>query len=142
MNQKLLGIGVLAFALGLIISGSLASYAVNGGHQGIMNMYDMHSDIGKAVAQDKTMNQMTADLENKTGDTFDAAFINEMVAHHRGAIDMANFALVNAKHQEVKDLAKNIINAQTSEIIQMKSWQSTWGYTNTPTMNGHHMMDM
>jgi uncharacterized protein (DUF305 family) len=65
-------------------------------------------------------------LNNKTGDVFDKAFLSEMIAHHQGAIDMANAALKNAKHQEIKDLANAIISAQTKEINQMKEWQVTW----------------
>jgi uncharacterized protein (DUF305 family) len=39
---------------------------------------------------------------------------------------MANAALKNAKHQEIKDLANAIISAQTKEINQMKEWQTNW----------------
>lgn len=51
-----------------------------------------------------------------------------MVEHHQGAIDMAKPASSNASHQEVKDLAKEIITAQTKEINQMMQWQTAWGY--------------
>ncbi len=70
--------------------------------------------------------EMTAELQTKTGDDFDKAFIVGMIYHHQGAIDMANVALKNAGHQEIKDLAKNIITAQTTEIAQMKQWQQAW----------------
>ena len=49
-------------------------------------------------------------------------------SHHQGAIDMAKPAATNALHQEVKDLAKEIIAAQTKEITQMQLWQKEWGY--------------
>jgi uncharacterized protein (DUF305 family) len=39
---------------------------------------------------------------------------------------MAQFALTNAHHAEIKQLAQNIINAQTSEITQMQQWQKSW----------------
>lgn len=72
------------------------------------------------------MGGMMAGLQSKTGDDFDKAFISEMIIHHQGAIDMANEALRNAKHQEIKDLATAIISAQTKEINQMKAWNKTW----------------
>lgn len=74
----------------------------------------------------KNMHSMTMALEGKTGDEFDKAFLSEMIAHHQGAIDMANLALKNAQHQEIKDLAQKIITAQNAEIEQMKQWQQTW----------------
>ena len=72
------------------------------------------------------MQGMMSGLNNKTGDEFDKAFLSEMIVHHQGAIDMANAALKNAKHQEIKDLANAIISAQTKEINQMKEWQQAW----------------
>ena len=45
------------------------------------------------------MTEMNAALSSKTGDTFDEAFLLEMIAHHQGAVQMANLALTNAKHQ-------------------------------------------
>jgi uncharacterized protein (DUF305 family) len=111
-------------------------------------MYAMHDNTDNKVtntatsASDMSMGDMTTELKGKTGDTFDKAFINEMIAHHQGAVDMANLALTNANHQEVKDLAKDIISAQTAEITQMKDWQSQWGYTSSGTMSDHTMMGM
>jgi uncharacterized protein (DUF305 family) len=72
------------------------------------------------------MAHMNASLEGKNGDAFDKAFIDEMIVHHQGAIDMAELAITNAKHQEIKDLAKEIISAQTKEIEQMQSWKNIW----------------
>jgi len=51
-----------------------------------------------------------------------------MIEHHQGAIDMANLAGQNAKHQEIKDLADDITSTQLSEIQMMRKWQKTWGY--------------
>jgi uncharacterized protein (DUF305 family) len=72
------------------------------------------------------MGTMSADLQGKTGDAFDKAFLSEMIVHHQGAIDMATLAQTNAKHQAIKDLAGNIITAQTKEIAEMKAWQKSW----------------
>ena len=72
------------------------------------------------------MMDMNAALRGKTGDAFDQAFLAEMIVHHQGAVDMAQLALTNAKHQEIKDLAKAIIAAQNKEIADMKAWQKNW----------------
>lgn len=76
-----------------------------------------------------SMDDMTADLKNKTGDEFDEAFISNMIAHHEGAVEMAKLSNKNAKHQEIKTLSENIISAQEKEIAEMKQWQMDWGYS-------------
>ncbi|HRJ06216.1 MAG TPA: DUF305 domain-containing protein [Candidatus Saccharibacteria bacterium] len=73
-----------------------------------------------------------------TGETYDRTFIANMIAHHQGAVDMARLALTNAKHQELKDMANNIISAQENEISEMTSWQKEWGY---PSTSADNMMD-
>jgi len=84
-----------------------------------------------------SMDDMTGQLGGKTGDEFDKAFISMMIVHHEGAVDMAELAKDNAKHQEVKDLAENIITAQNKEIAEMKTWQQAWGYTESSSHMGH-----
>lgn len=76
-----------------------------------------------------SMDDMMAELEGKTGDDFDKAFIEMMIPHHEGAIEMALAAQQSAGHQEVKDMAEEIITAQQSEIDMMRGWQQAWGYT-------------
>ncbi len=86
----------------------------------------MHSEMTHGGSMQNSMDMMTGSLKGKTGDEFDKAFLSEMIVHHEGAIEMAKAALTNAKHQEIKDLANTIINAQASEIEQMKRWQTQW----------------
>lgn len=80
----------------------------------------MHSGM------DGAMGDMMAGLYGKTGDEFDRAFLSEMIVHHEGAVEMAEAALTNAKHSEIKNMANAIISAQTSEIEQMRNWQEAW----------------
>lgn len=76
-----------------------------------------------------SMDDMTADLKDKTGDEYDKAFIASMIAHHEGAVEMAKLSEKNAKHEEIKKLSTNIISAQEKEIGEMKQWQMDWGYS-------------
>lgn len=80
------------------------------------------------MMMEMSMHDMSAMLEGLDGDDFDAAFIEGMIPHHQGAIDMANAALKSAKHAEIQKMAKDIISAQQREIDQMKQWQKNWGY--------------
>lgn len=72
------------------------------------------------------------------GEDYDRMFLANMIAHHQGAVDMANLALTSAKHQEIKDMANAIISAQTKEISDMQGWQTAWGY---PASSGSMMED-
>lgn len=73
-----------------------------------------------------SMNSMMMGLSGKTGDAFDKAFLSEMIMHHEGAVAMAEAALKDAKHAEIKTMAEAIISTQTAEIAQMKAWQKEW----------------
>jgi uncharacterized protein (DUF305 family) len=75
-----------------------------------------------------TMDQMVGMLQGKTGDDFDRAFIEGMIEHHQGAIDMARLATQGAKHVEIRALSEQIIAAQEGETAQMRAWQQAWGY--------------
>jgi uncharacterized protein (DUF305 family) len=57
---------------------------------------------------------------------YDAAFIDSMIVHHEGAINMANQALQQAERQEIKDLATAIVSAQEAEITQLRQWREQW----------------
>jgi uncharacterized protein (DUF305 family) len=54
------------------------------------------------------------------------AFLVDMVGHHAMAIAMAEMAKEKATHQEIKDMADDIIESQTAEIDRMRSWLKDW----------------
>ena len=76
-----------------------------------------------------SMSEMTAELKDKKGDDYDKAFISNMIEHHKSAVDMAKLSSQNAKHDEIKQLSNDIVDAQEKEISQMKQWQKDWGYS-------------
>jgi uncharacterized protein (DUF305 family) len=53
----------------------------------------------------------------------DAQFIDMMTEHHQLAIDMARLALLHAEHEELKGLARDIIQSQEEEITRMSIWR-------------------
>lgn len=57
---------------------------------------------------------------------FDQRFINAMIAHHNGAIEMAREAETKAEHAELRQLAAAIIAAQQAEVAQLEQWRSQW----------------
>ena len=61
-------------------------------------------------------------MENgKYADERFIGFIDAMVPHHQGAIEMAKIALKQAEHEEIKELSHNIISSQRAEIEELKS---------------------
>lgn len=110
METKPLLFGIIGFMLGGLLVATAAT------------------TFDKDKLQANTSSHMSHQLQGKTGDEFDKAFIDGMIEHHEGAIDMAQLAKKNAKHQEIKALSNDIISAQANEIRQMQQWQQKWGY--------------
>lgn len=69
---------------------------------------------------------------------FDAQFIDSMIQHHVGAVEMAQMALEQAEHEELRALASEIIAAQQPEIEQMQDWRTAW-YPELPSTQGMSM---
>lgn len=115
---------ILAVVIGLVIG--------IGGTIGVSAM--MNKDDNATTQQSATdhstmsMADMNKQLEGLSGDAYDKAFIEMMIAHHQGAIDMAKLSASRAKHDEIKQLSADIIAAQEKEISEMYQWQSMWGY--------------
>jgi uncharacterized protein (DUF305 family) len=63
---------------------------------------------------------MASGMLVENGKYSDERFIDAMIPHHRGAIDMAEVALENAEHQEIIELSRNIISSQQAEIEELK----------------------
>jgi|SRR3990167_11007968 len=133
---------VIGLLGGVLLAILFTTNVVNNNNTQMMRMMGMHTQNtqdAKTEGMSQMHEQMMGDdemsmsgmvnaLEGKTGDGFDKAFIEQMIPHHQGAIEMAKLAQQYAKHDEIKNLADDIIKAQTSEINMMKSWQSSWGY--------------
>ena len=64
--------------------------------------------------------QEIANLRAATGKEFDRLFLEGMIKHHEGAIDMAEM-IDDSKNSEVAELGKAIIATQTAEIKYMQS---------------------
>jgi uncharacterized protein (DUF305 family) len=84
-----------------------------GGMSGMEGMDHGSMGIGSAG--------MARQMVMVNGQYSDRAFIDAMVPHHQGAIEMAEVALENAEHQQIRDLAQDIVSAQEAEIEELKS---------------------
>ena len=58
-------------------------------------------------------------LESSSGVTFDTLFLEGMIVHHEGAIDMAQM-IKDTTTQEVNEFGLNVVEVQSEEIREMK----------------------
>jgi len=63
--------------------------------------------------------QMSA-LLDASGPVFDKLFLELMIQHHKGAIEMAQM-IVNSKNSEARTLGQEIIRSQSEQIAYMES---------------------
>ncbi|MEV0143858.1 MULTISPECIES: DUF305 domain-containing protein [unclassified Nonomuraea] len=54
------------------------------------------------------------------GKAFDKLFVQHMIAHHNGAIEMAKAEQANGSNPEAKELAKTIETTQQAEVEQLQ----------------------
>ncbi len=68
------------------------------------------------------------DLTGLEGDDLDEAFLADMVPHHMSAVMMSRHLLARdaSEHQQVADLATDIVQEQSAEITQMRRWLRDW----------------
>jgi uncharacterized protein (DUF305 family) len=71
----------------------------------------------------------------------DVAFAQNMIPHHRQAVQMAEMAAVQARDPEIKQLAVQIKTAQDPEIKKLSGWLTDWGKpVEPPSGHGGHAM--
>ena len=64
-------------------------------------------------------------LEDATGPDAGRLFLEQMIQHHEGAVDMAQEEVDNGQNSDAVALAETIIDAQTEEIATMKEILAT-----------------
>lgn len=79
------------------------------GHQG-------HGAPMAGMVDEGTMTK----LESLKGPEFDRLWLESMISHHQGAIEMAKAEVANGENVDAKALAQTIIDTQQAEIGQMK----------------------
>jgi uncharacterized protein (DUF305 family) len=64
-------------------------------------------------------------LQQAGGTEFDKMFLQMMVSHHQGALDMAKTELAAGSNADAKALAQRIMDGQTAEITEMQHLLTT-----------------
>src|SRR6266571_3119485 len=101
----------------------------------IMPLIAAFTLLGVAVAFGHNPNgkpdPMNASLEPLKGAEFEQSFLQQMIQHHRSALEMAKLVSDRTKRPELRELAEKIITTQQQEIDQMTKWLADW-YKTTP----------
>lgn len=101
------------------------SGGMGSGMMGMMGMGDMKMENMPEHVQEnmrRMMATMPAMHQGMMNENADVAFACGMIAHHQGAIDMAQVALEYGQDETMRALAEEIIAAQTTEIEEMTTW--------------------
>lgn len=69
--------------------------------------------------------EMHASMSAASGATVDEAYIAKMIAHHEGALAMAEVALAESRDPEIRRMAGTVKAAQTREIAEMRVWRAS-----------------
>jgi uncharacterized protein (DUF305 family) len=80
-----------------------------------------------------------------TESSIEQYFLENMIPHHQGAIDMATIAMQKSETDEVRQLSEAILATQQAEIDQMTAWLKDWygvDYANSHAAMGHGMHSM
>ena len=78
------------------------------------------SDMGGMSMAGMMSEQDMAGLTVASGKDFDRMWLAMMIAHHQGALAMANQVLTTTTDADVKTLAEAVVAGQTAEITTMQ----------------------
>ncbi|MBT2440528.1 DUF305 domain-containing protein [Streptomyces sp. ISL-36] len=94
------------------LSGWLTSWGEQVPAEGAMD-HSAHGMAGMMSAQEMEK------LKSASGKAFDTAFMELMIKHHEGAVEMAKTEQAQGAFPEAKTMAQAIITSQSVEIAQM-----------------------
>lgn len=90
------------------------------GPMGGMGQGDMMGQMHGAMPGMMSGGQMQQ-LGQVSGAAFDRMFLQMMIVHHQGAVDMSQTELAQGSSPAARQLAQQIINAQQAEIREMQT---------------------
>jgi len=81
------------------------------------------------------MRQKSANLTNASGNAYDLALVDLLLAHHASGIAMANAASTRVAHNETKNLTASLVQSQQKEIALLQGWRASWASANQTATN-------
>lgn len=86
---------------------------------GEMDHGDMGHDMGDGAMSGMMDAEQMKDLENASGTEFDRMFLESMIEHHQGAVEMAQTEVDDGKNPDAIAMAEKVISDQQAEIKLM-----------------------
>ena len=123
-TPRFLIVTALGLALALPLAVTAHAEAAMEGHSGHAMRATADAAPSTTAYIDANAKMHAAMAIDFTGNA-DVDFVRGMIGHHQGAIDMAKIVLENGADPEVRQLAQNVIAAQTAEIDWMRKWLET-----------------
>lgn len=127
MKTNILIVGLLTLLIGLFVGYNLAPNPIMGTK---MTQETHEEDEDNMHYEDgfmqHSMEEMMRGLKGKTGEGFEKAFLEMMIVHHVGAIEMAEELLEQTNRPELVKMGNDIISVQTQEVEMMETWLSEW----------------
>jgi len=120
MKKVLYTVVLISFFMGITVLTSVAA-----------SEHEAHHPTGEQTATSTSSERITAGMGHDmdlgpADDTYDLRFIDGMIIHHDGAVEMAREAQLKSQRPEVLALADAVIAAQAEEIGLMTSWKKEW----------------
>jgi uncharacterized protein (DUF305 family) len=128
ITMKYQAVLLVAFATFLMACGSQPATNTASNNTSPANQAKVdHSTMDHSKMDHSTMDHsaMKSSPDAASAD-YDLQFIDTMIAHHQGAVDMAKMIPQKAESSELKALGKEIVTSQEKEIAEMKSWREKW----------------
>jgi uncharacterized protein (DUF305 family) len=148
-------LNILSHSFGLVAIASISTFAVaactttnpeTSASNSPIAVTPSATPSAKPTMHSATNMHMAMDL-GAADANFDLRFIDAMIPHHQGALDMAKDAKAKSQRPEMQKLADEIIKVQTKEIADLQAWRKQWYPSASSMPMAHnaqmgHMMEM
>lgn len=118
IHLVMVGIMLAAITLGVYAKDEPTAMKAHSAHQGGSSA--LADEQPFLTQNDVAMQKMMSDMHAEPTGNVDRDFVNMMVPHHQGAIDMAVLELRYGTSPRLKALAQEIVVTQQQEIAAMK----------------------
>ncbi|MFT3744139.1 MAG: DUF305 domain-containing protein [Pyrinomonadaceae bacterium] len=131
-TKALFLITISAFAAALSACGSGANTNNSMSHANMDHSVASPQAQDKNLARGEQMDHSTMDHSAMKSSPdaakaeYDVQFLDTMIVHHQGAVDMAKLIPGKALNGELKKLGIQIISSQEKEIAAMREWRAKW----------------
>lgn len=121
----------------IILSISIAAIGAACGHSETNHNTVDHSKMDHSTMDHSTMKS----APDAAKAPYDLQFIDTMITHHQGAVEMAKMVEGKTQNAEIVKFAAQITADQEKEINQLKTWRDEW-FKDKPSAQNMEMSGM